>query len=304
MGFTQTPPPGGYRWWYVDGLSEDGRQGVTVIVFIGSVFSPYYAWRGRRAPENHVCVNVALYGDGWQRWSMTERGRSALKRDPSRYLVGDSGISLTEDGVRIDVVERAVPHLAPLRGAIRLRFRDEQTTAYALDAARRHWWRPIAPAADIEVDFRKPGFRWRGAGYADMNWGDEPIEDGFARWDWSRAPVGRGAAVLYDVTRPDGARMPLALRFDGSGGVEDFSPPVRHTLPNTLYGLKRWIQADPDASPKIIRRCEDAPFYARSEVSTRLFGVDTHAMHENIDLPRFRAPWVRVMLPWRMPRVA
>ncbi len=36
---------GGYAWWYVDALSDDGRHGLTLIAFIGSVFSPYYAWR-------------------------------------------------------------------------------------------------------------------------------------------------------------------------------------------------------------------------------------------------------------------
>ena len=40
----------GYAWWYVDALSEDGREGLTIIAFIGSVFSPYYAWTGRRDP--------------------------------------------------------------------------------------------------------------------------------------------------------------------------------------------------------------------------------------------------------------
>ena len=55
----------GYAWWYVDALSDDGAHALTIIAFIGSVFSPYYAWarqRGRGDPENHVAVNVALYG--------------------------------------------------------------------------------------------------------------------------------------------------------------------------------------------------------------------------------------------------
>jgi hypothetical protein len=37
---------GGYIWWYVDALSDDGVHGLTMIAFIGSVFSPYYAWSG------------------------------------------------------------------------------------------------------------------------------------------------------------------------------------------------------------------------------------------------------------------
>ena len=46
--FDAAVPPGGYAWWYVDALSDDGRHGLTIIAFIGSVFSPYYACARRR----------------------------------------------------------------------------------------------------------------------------------------------------------------------------------------------------------------------------------------------------------------
>ena len=38
----------GYAWWYVDALSDDGQNGITIIAFIGSVFSPYYAFARRK----------------------------------------------------------------------------------------------------------------------------------------------------------------------------------------------------------------------------------------------------------------
>ena len=62
--FDRPVPPGGYVWWYVDALSDDGRHGLTLIAFIGSVFSPYYAWRAARRgdPLDHCALNVALYG--------------------------------------------------------------------------------------------------------------------------------------------------------------------------------------------------------------------------------------------------
>ena len=44
LRFDTPVPDGGYAWWYLDALSDDGRHGLTVIAFIGSVFSPYYAW--------------------------------------------------------------------------------------------------------------------------------------------------------------------------------------------------------------------------------------------------------------------
>jgi hypothetical protein len=64
--FNTQVPRGGYAWWYLDALSDDGQYGLTVIAFIGSVFSPYYAWARRRGhgladPLNHCALNVALY---------------------------------------------------------------------------------------------------------------------------------------------------------------------------------------------------------------------------------------------------
>ena len=41
LPFDSPIPPGGYLWWYLDALSDDGRSGITVIALLGSVFSPY-----------------------------------------------------------------------------------------------------------------------------------------------------------------------------------------------------------------------------------------------------------------------
>jgi hypothetical protein len=49
------------------------ERAVSVIGFIGSVFSPWYAWSGRGDPGNHCCINVATYGRGG-RFAMTDRG--------------------------------------------------------------------------------------------------------------------------------------------------------------------------------------------------------------------------------------
>ncbi len=78
--FDADVPSGGYRWWYLDALSDDGRHGLTIIGFVGSVFSPYYAFgRGGAAvptPQTHCAINVALYGKSGHRWTH-DRARHA-----------------------------------------------------------------------------------------------------------------------------------------------------------------------------------------------------------------------------------
>jgi carotenoid 1,2-hydratase len=54
-----------------------------------------------------------------------------------------------------------------------------------------------------------------------------------------------------------------------------------------------------------VRTLEDTPFYARSLLSVgNNAGVARLAMHESLDLERFRSPWVRRLLPFRMRREA
>jgi carotenoid 1,2-hydratase len=53
---------------------------------------------------------------------------------------------------------------------------------------------------------------------------------------------------------------------------------------------------------EVTRTLEDTPFYARSLVRKRLLGSNALAVHESLDLDRFRQPWVQCLLPFRMPR--
>ena len=57
-------PPNGYGWWYMDGLSDDGTKAVSIIAFIGSVFSPWYSWSGRKNPHDFCSINIVTYGKG------------------------------------------------------------------------------------------------------------------------------------------------------------------------------------------------------------------------------------------------
>ncbi len=151
----------------------------------------------------------------------------------------------------------------------------------------------------------RPSLRWTGTAYFDTNSGTEPLEDGFARWDWARSSLREGAAVLYDVVRRDGERMSLALSVTADGAVESFPPPPAVTLPTTsVWRIARATQADHDQQASVIETLEDTPFYARSLVGTHLLGEPVTAVHESLSLDRFRQGWVQVLLPFRMPRIA
>ena len=159
-----TPPHGGYVWWYVDALSDDGDHGITVIAFLGSVFSPYYAWarrRGRGDPLRHCALNVALYGTR-RRWAMTERRDAAVQRGADFLAIGPSTLDWDGSTLTIRIDEIAVPLPRRIRGTLRLYPSALETRTLALDAAGLHRWRPIAPCARVEVAMDSPGLSWSG----------------------------------------------------------------------------------------------------------------------------------------------
>jgi carotenoid 1,2-hydratase len=266
------------------------------------VFSPYYFWAGRSRPEDHVCINVALYGPGVGRWAMTERAAGSLSRGADHFQVAASSLAWDGACLEIDVAETCAPVPFPLRGKIRLTPESAPETAFALDPASKHHWRPIAPYARAALSFSEPSIAWSGPAYWDSNWAEEPIEAGFRSWTWSRVHEGTETIVLYDTLLRDGSAEGFALRFGADGAPEALPPPPRATLPRGFWGVARETRADAGAAPRVSAVWEDAPFYTRSALATRLYGRDGIGVHESLDCDRLKHPIVRAMLPVRMPR--
>ena len=133
----------GYRWWYIDALSDDHRYGLTIIVFVGSVFSPYYAWARRRGdadPESFCSINAILYNPRSKYWALTERGAGDLARSAARLDVGPSAIFRDGDGYRVDINEVTVPLPRRLRGQVRLYPAAMQDDPVTLEEKGRHHW--------------------------------------------------------------------------------------------------------------------------------------------------------------------
>ena len=311
LAFDNAVAPGGYRWWYLDAISDDGAQALTLIAFIGSVFSPYYA-RARRLhgaaanPCDHCAINLGLYGHRQRhQWAMTERGSRQLTQQVDTLRIGPSGLHWDGHTLTAMVDEIAVPWPARLRGRIELTPSALMHTPYPLDPAGRHHWQPIAPNARVTVAFDQPGLCWEGTGYLDTNWGSRALEDDFVEWHWSRAALQSGqTAVFYDVTPRTGSQPPLALKFDASGQARHFKPPPAFSLPASAWHIGRATRSDDGNHTALLKTLEDGPFYARSMVQARVLGQPVTAIHESLSLNRFKTPWVQALLPFKMPRRA
>ncbi len=278
---------------------------MTLIAFVGSVFSPYYAWARRGGaladPEQHCALNVALYSRRAGRWAMTERGARHCSRSAREFTLGPSHVRWEGDALVIDINEVCVPIPRALRGRVRVHPQRLFNFSTPIDRAGRHRWGPIAPSARIEVEFDAPAQRWQGQAYLDSNEGDEPIASSCREWDWSRSPMADGStAVLYDMQHDDGSDQVLALRFGHDGQVTPFEPPPRRALPTTLWRVPRRMRSTGPVA--VVDQLEDTPFYQRAMVRSELLGESVTSFHETLNVPRLVSPVVQAMLPFRMPR--
>jgi carotenoid 1,2-hydratase len=245
---------------------------------------------------------VALYG-GRRRWAMTERGRARVSRDAHNFVVGPSALLWTGAHLEIRIDEINLPWPVRVRGVVRVYPEGLSRYVTALDDQGLHRWGPIAPCARVEAHFDRPDLDWKGAAYFDSNEGDEPIDRPFTDWDWARARLADGSTgVIYDVRQKRGADRLLALRFDRHGEARAFEPPPRQPLPASLWRVARSMRSDAGVAPRVVDTLEDAPFYVRSVVQSGMLGERVTAFHETLNAPRLASRWVKMLLPFRMPR--
>lgn len=233
---------------------------------------------------------------------MTDRGAGALRASREVLEVGPSRMAWDGTALTIVIDERSVPHLDRVRGVVRVHPAAIVGEAVLLHPDGSHLWRPYAPVAAIEVDFDRPGWRWRGSGYFDANFGVRALEADFRRWTWSRRPFGSGAVCFYDAERRDGTTLSTALRFDAAGGMEAIKPPARLAMSRSRWAVRRETRGDPGTPATQVKGLLDAPFYCRSAVRTTVAGETAVGVHEALDLDRFASPWLKPMLAVKVPR--
>jgi carotenoid 1,2-hydratase len=275
---------------------------------VGSVFSPYYYWALQKnpaaSPEDHCAINVALYGRGIRRWTMTERGQRHVSRDSRNFQVGPSHLRWTGAHLEIQINEWSAPIPRPVRGVIRVIPNRLFAFTTALDDGHLHHWGPLAPSARVEVALESPKCSWQGHAYLDSNEGASPIADGFTEWDWSRANLSDGSvAVLYDIRQRQGPDRLLALRFGRDGQVSPFDAPARQSLPMAMWRVGRSVRSESARPARVMQTLEDTPFYVRSVLESGLCGEQVISMHETLNVPRLNTAMTRLMLPWKMPRL-
>ena len=262
--------------------------------------------RGGGDPLDHCAVNVALYGAGASRWAMTERGRAQpAARTPTRSRSGRARSPGTATRSRSGSTRS--PRRCPRASAARCALQPAGLTgrSFALDAAGRHRWWPIAPCSRVEVALERPGAALERRRPTSTPTRRRAARGRLRHWDWSRAAL------------PRRHRHPLRRAAGATGG--GLRSRMRFDPPGRRRGHRaRPPRVDPAAHALAHAARRRAPTTARASVVAdprgravlRPLGAGlapaaasrSPAMHESLSLDRFRAPWVQAMLPFRMPR--
>jgi carotenoid 1,2-hydratase len=292
----------GYRWFYLDAVSDDRASSIVVIALLGNPFSPRFARaraQGSARALDHCAMNVAVDAPGLRRWALTERTRDAVRRDSSHVAIGASSMRRLDSGVVVvDLDERSAPWGTPIRGRIRLEPVVTHDCVVTLDGAGEHDWCPRHPLARVHVSLENPRLEFSGTGYLDENSGVRPLETAFDRWSWSRVATEHEVGITYDVELRCGQKRSHGIRI-GKDAVVPFDAPRARDLGRTRFALPRRLHSE-GGDATLIRTLEDGPFYARSVVETTLGGRSAYGMHETVCLERFSSRWVQFLLPFRM----
>ncbi|MCO4764540.1 MAG: carotenoid 1,2-hydratase [Myxococcales bacterium] len=280
-----------------------------MIAFIGSVFSPWY--RNARAsgpdadPFAHCAINIALHSPGDTSWVMTERGKATLQRDATSWRLGGTVWRWHGDRLTIDFDEATRPFFQRMRprlvGQVTLEPGGGAGVERAIEPRGAHTWRPVAPASRAHVSI-EGGPSFSGPAYVDENAGNEGLERGFKRWNWSRMPCPEGTTVLYDVETRAGERLRQGHIYGHDGSVRPLDPQGAVALGSGGWMVPRQTRVLSGGSAAVERTMVAAPFYARSLLRVQSGGANSIAVHETLDMDRFEAPWVRFLLPWRIRR--
>ncbi len=297
----------GYAWWYIDVVSDDGMHGIVVIVFVGAVFSPFYARERRMAPysgadpREHCAVNVSIYGPH-RRWVYSEEPYAACTT--TTFTTKSARVERGHHEVQVEFEDLSAPLGLPCKGSVALAATSPPASLGRVDLGDgvHHWW-PVHMNARAQVRLESPRACFDGVAYHDCNAGSCPLEQSFSGWSWERRASSRGAEVLYDTQLIDGSEHQRGWLFSHDGQVEKLIRHTRRRFTRSRWGLERATFAERSADVRLVKTYEDTPFYTRSLLTVdNANGERSHAVHERLDLRRFRKQWVQFLAQFRMRR--
>lgn len=313
--------PGGFAWWYLDLVDEQGN-GVVVIASFGLPFLPGYssAARAGNAPAagDRPSLNIVCYHNGRTTFYLLqeyERAQAVWADKTETVTLANSRLSTRVEGderiLEIDL-DCVVPgDSRRLTGSIRVRGPAITWSTPNPLPACAHAWTPLTTATPGHATLHLGAdllASVEGRAYHDRNGSSLPLTGlGIGYWLWGRTPTTTGERIHY-LLWPDDGGAPLAIgvEVDMTGRAT-----VRHDLTVQTAGQRRgwfgmsWprdvLLSTPSGPWMSIQHhppVDDGFFYLRFLTTTSIDGAQRTGVAEavnptRIDLPTHR-PLVRM----------
>ena len=321
--------PGGFAWWYVD-LVDDQGDGIVLIWSFGLPFLPGIASDARKgrpsAPRSRPSLTLSVYEGGVATaYLLQEYDPVQATWEPAqgeegvdRWRFGESSIrSQARSGRREVEVQLSceLPGGGRLEGSITVSGASCMgvQTRGSQGAEPVHAWAPLAMvatgSADLQINGRQ--VRLSGRAYHDRNSGQRPLHDlGIRRWSWGRLAFLEREVIWYHL-EPEAPGQPtrdmvLEVRPDGQlRAVEDHAVEVGPQRWSP-FGLRwpRWIRfKDVEGEQVEVRfhhKVDDGPFYHRYLVEGLRNGESARGVAELVVPDRVDLPWMRPLVRMRV----
>lgn len=284
--------PGGYEWWYFDGVDTDEVYRFVIIFYEGNPFSTRYIKRVKERhrsqdsfPAEHPAVSISIYeNDETIYYGFTEYEKKESEFDPSfaDLRIGHHQMnSDVEDGKLIYTLnlKERLPSGDRIVGQVEIKSEstpDDLLGKYEPEIAEGHYWNLVQPRGHVEAHFKIFGrneppktIKFTGLGYHDHNLGEEPMRNEYLNWYWGRFHFDTGTLVYYLMDRKDKSQKKAWLISpDNQQVLQVFENISLEDFGRNVFGLKsarRILLSNENAQITIQQTTpiDNGPFYQR-----------------------------------------
>lgn len=307
IGTAALDAPGGFVWWYVDLVGDDG-SGLVIIGSFGLPFLPGYTDAARRAEaqpaRQRPSLNVVVYEDGREAFYLLQEldpDRCGYDADRRRLTLAGTTFDWDASGQLTIDLDAPLPRSdGRLVGRVQVTGTPCRSTI-APAPEHAHRWTPLLAGATGTADLVIDGapVALRGTAYHDRNVSPTHLDGlGIDVWFWGRARHGDETRVWYVVRPAEGAdpvAWAITIHADGAVVRHDDAAVNIDSIRRDRWGVPWpgrvtitrgdtvWLDAEHGA-------CVDrGPFYLRGPV---------HAVAD--DAPGPLEGWAEVVLPRRI----
>ena len=299
---------GGFAWWYVDLVDEQGN-GLVAIISLGLPFLPGYASLARvgQAPPAHqrpsVFVSV-LRDHRLAFWALHEVDPAEVVWESDRARLGACTLRVSRHHGQLRLRADLSGHLpgCPWQADLEVTGPMRQASGPHEPSTDAHEWTILTACARGEASLRAGAetFDVSGRAYFDRNAGDASLEGlECASWTWGRLAFPRAERVWYLATDPEGHTRSLSMTVHDDGRSELVQDAVQ------VSGVRRgrWrlpypaqVAVDDALTVTMPRPVDDSPFYARFLVRGERDGELGHGFAEACVPSRIDQAWFRPLV--------